>query len=101
MMIKLEGLPPDTSRIAVVTLARNVTGNSDGTETQIGGASGVDISGQFKHSYGYTVDIIANVNGLKLGVQAKKQGGGLFRAVGDFDLRNIRSVGTGLQATWL
>ena len=79
-----------------VTAAGNVTGNSAGTEIQIGGASGVDISGQFKHSYGYTVDIIGNVNGLKLGVQAKKQGGGLFRAVGDFDLRNIKVCGNGL-----
>ena len=96
VMIKLEGLPTDTSRIAAVTIAGNVTGNSAGTEIQIGGASGIDISGQFKHSYGYTVDIIGNVNGLKLGVQAKKQGGGLFRAVGDFDLRNIKICGNGV-----
>ncbi|MCR4493440.1 right-handed parallel beta-helix repeat-containing protein [Klebsiella pneumoniae] len=74
-----------------VVISGNSAGNSLSTELEIGGASGVDISGQFKKSYGYTLGFIGDINGLKMGVQAVKGGGkgGLVISEGKYNLQNV------------
>ena len=96
-MIRLEGNPTSTDKISCVTISGNVTGNSAGSVIEIGGASGVEIVGQFKANQGYVVDVIGNLNGFKLSTQSKQNGGGLFRAVGDYTLKDVTVCGNNLS----
>ncbi|TEU30887.1 hypothetical protein E2B99_00010, partial [Alkanindiges illinoisensis] len=96
-MIRLEGNPTSTDKISCVTISGNVTGNSAGSVIEIGGASGVEIVGQFKANQGYVVDVIGNLNGFKLSTQSKQNGGGLFRAVGDYSLKDVTVCGNNLS----
>ncbi|HBU1167532.1 TPA: hypothetical protein MCQ92_004790, partial [Klebsiella pneumoniae] len=65
----------------------------------IGGASGVNISGQFKQSYGYAVRVAGNINGMKLSAQVQRSGGagGLLAGDGNFVYRNINVNGSQLS----
>lgn len=96
-MIRLEGNPTTTDKISCVTISGNVTGNSAGSVIEIGGASGVEIVGQFKANRGYVVDVIGNLDGFKLSTQSKQSGGGLFRAVGGYSLKDVTVCGNNLS----
>lgn len=97
VMIKLEGSTTSTDKISCVTISGNVTGNSAGSVIEIGGASGVEIVGQFKANRGYVVDVIGNLDGFKLSTQSKQSGGGLFRAVGGYTLKDVTVCGNNLS----
>lgn len=97
VMIKLEGSTTSTNNISCVTISGNVTGNSAGSVIEIGGASGVEIVGQFKANRGYVVDVIGNLDGFKLSTQSKQDGGGLFRAVGGYSLKDVTVCGNNLS----
>ncbi|EMN0276189.1 TPA: hypothetical protein ACF3O9_003798, partial [Klebsiella pneumoniae] len=64
-------------------------------EIEIGGISGVDITGQFKKSGGSTLGFTGPVDGLHMCVQANKQGGfgGLVSSDGPYNLSNISIEG--------
>lgn len=99
VMIKLEGSTTSTDNISCVTISGNVTGNSAGSVIEIGGASGIEILGQFKANRGYVVDVIGNLDGFKLSTQSKQDGGGLFRAVGGYTLKDVTVCGNNLSNT--
>ena len=87
----------NASRISCVTIAGNVTGNSGGTIIQIGGAFGIDISGQFKNSAGHAIEVIGNLDGAKISIQVRQ--GGLFKAVGNIAMRDVNVNGCSLSGT--
>ncbi|WP_436914904.1 hypothetical protein [Klebsiella pneumoniae] len=71
-----------------IAIAGNSTGNSKKDDIAIGGASGVEITGQFKQSWGKVVRAIGPINGMKLSVQGQRvnsNSGGLFISEGAWD----------------
>lgn len=71
-----------------IVIAGNSTGNSKKDDIAIGGASGVEITGQFKKSWGKVVRAIGPINGMKLSVQGQRvnsNSGGLFISEGAWD----------------
>ena len=96
-LIKLNGA--FSTNIVSVNIAENSTGNSLIDDVVIGGASGVNISGQFKQSYGYAVRVAGNINGMKLSAQVQRSGGagGLLAGDGNFVYRNINVNGSQLS----
>lgn len=92
-LLKFDGL--NTSSILSVVIAGNSTGNSKYLEIEMGGISGVDITGQFKKSAGSTLGFTGPVNGLHMCVQANKQSGfgGLVLSDGPYELSNISIEG--------
>ena len=99
-MIVLNGA--HTNSIASVCIDGNSFGNSRDVEIKMGGCSGVYVGGQFKHSYGATVEATGHIDGLTMNVQSKKTGtkGGLFKcANASADLSNVTISGCNLSGT--
>lgn len=99
-MIILNGA--NTNSIASVCIDGNSFGNSNDVEIKMGGCSGVYVGGQFKHSYGATVEATGSIDGLTMNVQSKKTGtkGGLFKcANSSANLKNINISGSQLSGS--
>ncbi|EPH0539058.1 TPA: hypothetical protein MJG48_21400 [Klebsiella pneumoniae] len=92
-LVKFDGL--GVNSILSVVVSGNSSGNSIYQEIEIGGISGVDITGQFKKSGGSTLGFTGPVDGLHMCVQANKQGGfgGLVSSDGPYNLSNISIEG--------
>lgn len=92
-LVKFDGL--GVNSILSVVVSGNSSGNSIHQEIEIGGISGVDITGQFKKSGGSTLNFTGPVDGLHMCVQANKQGGfgGLVSSDGPYKLSNISVEG--------
>lgn len=92
-LVKFDGL--GINSIVSVVISGNSGGNSMYQEIEMGGISAVDLTGQFKKSYGTTLGFTGPVDGLHMNVQANKQGGqgGLVLSDGAYALSNITIEG--------
>jgi len=96
-MIVLQG---GAGNISAVTIAGNVTGNSAGCAIEASGVINIDISGNFKACRGYAIDIVGYASGVKINVQTGgNQGGGLLRAVGNFNISGLNLNGSSCTGT--
>ncbi len=97
-MIVLQG--GANANISAVTIAGNVTGNSAGCAIEASGVINIDISGNFKACRGYAIDIVGYASGVKINVQTGgNQGGGLLRAVGNFNISGLNLNGSSCTGT--
>ena len=96
-MIVLQG---GAGNISAVTIAGNVTGNSAGCAIEASGVINIDISGNFKACRGYAIDIVGYASGVKINIQTGgSQGGGLLRAVGNFNIQGLNLNGSSCTGT--
>ncbi|GEM_PF-2717045 len=96
-MIVLQG---GSGNISAVTIAGNVTGNSAGCAIEASGVINIDISGNFKACRGYAIDIVGYASGVKINIQVGgSQGGGLLRAVGNFNILGLNLNGSSCTGT--
>ena len=96
-MIVLQG---GSGNISAVTIAGNVTGNSAGCAIEASGVINIDISGNFKACRGYAIDIVGYASGVKINIQTGgSQGGGLLRAVGNFNILGLNLNGSSCTGT--
>jgi len=97
-MIVLQG--GANANISAVTIAGNVTGNSAGCAIEASGVINIDISGNFKACRGYAIDIVGYASGVKINIQTGgNQGGGLLRAVGNFNISGLNLNGSSCTGT--
>lgn len=90
-----------TASILSVDISGNSAGNSSGVDLRLGGCAAVAVTGQFKKTEGYVLDLIGPVSGLQMTVQAHRAGtsGGLLHADGISSIRDLNLSGCQLSGT--